>query len=148
MENQDINATLGALQIGVLISFVLFGVATTQCYVYFTRFPEDSSRVKAVTAFVWLCDAANTICLGHILYTLTISDYAHPDRLNSPPPRSLSASTLFTGFTATSVQAFFGFRIYAFTKKIYIPVLIWFMAFLHLLGRLILFFYHAPQVLA
>ncbi|KAJ6447767.1 hypothetical protein C8R45DRAFT_1047372 [Mycena sanguinolenta] len=139
MDTQDVNATLGALQIGVLISFVLFGVATTQCYVYFSRFPEDSSKVKALTAFVWLCEFANTACLGHILYTLTISDYAHPDRLSGPPPRSLSASTLFTGLTAASVQAFFAFRIYAFTKKIYIPALVWFMAFLHLVGRVILF---------
>jgi hypothetical protein len=33
-----------------------------------------------------------------------------------------------------SVQAFFGFRIYAFSRKLYIPIMIWIMAFLHLLA--------------
>ncbi|KAJ7259158.1 hypothetical protein B0H12DRAFT_428513 [Mycena haematopus] len=47
------NPTLGAVQIGVLISYVLFGVASTQLYIYFSRFPEDPRGVKALTAFVW-----------------------------------------------------------------------------------------------
>jgi hypothetical protein len=33
-----------------------------------------------------------------------------------------------------SVQAFFGFRIYAFSRKLYIPILIWIMTFLRLLA--------------
>jgi uncharacterized membrane protein YfcA len=33
-----------------------------------------------------------------------------------------------------SVQAFFGFRIYAFSRKLYIPILIWTMASLRLLA--------------
>ncbi|KAJ7259154.1 hypothetical protein B0H12DRAFT_1232141 [Mycena haematopus] len=135
----DANTTLGAVQIGVLVSYVLFGVATTQSYIYFSRFPDDPRRVKALTAFVWACDVANIVCLGHVLYTFTITDYAHPERLDGPPPRSLSVSTLFSGFTAACVQGFFAFRIYTFTKKMYIPGLVWFLAFLHLLGRIVLF---------
>jgi hypothetical protein len=37
----------GALQIGVLISYVLFGVTTTQTYIYYSRFPDDSPKLKA-----------------------------------------------------------------------------------------------------
>ncbi|KAJ7260516.1 hypothetical protein B0H12DRAFT_1107675 [Mycena haematopus] len=135
----DPNTTLGSLQIGVLVSCVLFGVATMQCYIYFTRFPEDSRTLKALTAFVWGCDIAHIVCFSQLLYTFTISDYGHPEALFGAPPKSLSMSTFFSGLTPACVQCFFSYRIYAFTKKVYIPGLIWFMAFLHLLGRMVLF---------
>ena len=38
--------TLGALQIGVLVSYLLFGVTTTQTYIYYGRFPDDSRGLK------------------------------------------------------------------------------------------------------
>ncbi|KAF8162167.1 hypothetical protein K438DRAFT_1985292 [Mycena galopus ATCC 62051] len=140
------NPTLGAFQIGVLISYVLFGMTTMQVYIYYRRFPEDSRILKTLTAFVWVCDVAHTICLGNVLYTYTISDFGHPERTEAVP-RSFSVSTLFPGFIASCVQAYFSFRIYAFTKNIYIPCLIWFMAFLHLLGRIVIFatILHAPS---
>jgi hypothetical protein len=41
-------ASLGALQIGVFVSHVLFGVTTTQTYIYYSRFPEDPPQLKAL----------------------------------------------------------------------------------------------------
>jgi hypothetical protein len=38
----------GVLQIGVLISYALFGVTTTQTYIYYSRFPDDSLKLKAL----------------------------------------------------------------------------------------------------
>jgi ABC-type spermidine/putrescine transport system permease subunit II len=38
-----------------------------------------------------------------------------------------------------SVHGFFAFRIYTFTKKLYIPGLIWFMASMNLLGLIGIF---------
>ncbi|KAF7346758.1 hypothetical protein MSAN_01814200 [Mycena sanguinolenta] len=133
------NPTLGAVQIGVLISYILFGVATTQAYLYFTRYPDDPRGVRALTAFVWACDLARTICLGAVLYTYTITDFTHPERLDGPPALSLCLHTFFSVLTAACVQGFFAFRIYVFTKKVYIPLLIWCMAFLPLLGGIVLF---------
>ncbi|KAF7346750.1 hypothetical protein MSAN_01813400 [Mycena sanguinolenta] len=135
----DPNPTLGAVEIGVLLSYALFGVATTQTYTYFSRFPEDPRRVKALTAFIWACGVVQCFCLGHSLYTFTITDFANLQRLFGSPPKSLSISTLFSGFTAACVHGFFAYRIYAFTKKIYIPALVWLIALVHLVGRLSLF---------
>lgn len=36
----------GAMLIGVLFSYVLFGVTTTQVYIYSNRFPNDSRKIK------------------------------------------------------------------------------------------------------
>jgi hypothetical protein len=38
----------GALQIGTLISYALFGVTTMQLYIYYSRFPDDSRVLKVL----------------------------------------------------------------------------------------------------
>jgi len=42
----NLNGTLGALEIGVLISLFLFGIVTVQTSVYYDRFPKDPWHVK------------------------------------------------------------------------------------------------------
>jgi len=116
---------------------VLFGVTTTQMYIYYSRFPDDSRGIKTLTAFVWLCEVVNTICLGVLLYTFTVSDYSHPELIiGSAVPVSLSIATLFSGFIAASVHGFFSFRIYTLNHSVLVPGLIWVVAFVLLLGRL------------
>ncbi|KAJ7902809.1 hypothetical protein B0H14DRAFT_2555289 [Mycena olivaceomarginata] len=133
------NTTLGAYQIGVLVSYMLFGVTTAQTYIYYGRFPHDSPKFKALVAFVWVCEVAHALCIGHTLYIYTVSDYVHPERLGHAVPKSLPTAILFSGIIAGSVQGFFSFRIYAFSKKLWIPLLIWAMAFLRVLACTVLF---------
>ncbi|KAJ7851106.1 hypothetical protein B0H13DRAFT_2360385 [Mycena leptocephala] len=147
----NLNTTLGAIQISVLVSYVLFGVITTQTYIYYSRFPEDSLKLKALVAFVWyrqlavdhiraperasrnrICEVGHALCIGHSLYVYTISDYAHPERVLGPAPKSLETTGIFSGVIGAC--GFFSFRIYAFSKKLYIPCLSWMMSVLRLLG--------------
>ncbi|KAJ7889245.1 hypothetical protein B0H13DRAFT_2341587 [Mycena leptocephala] len=135
----NLNTTLGAFQIGVLISYVLFGVTTTQTYIYYSHFPDDSLKLKALVAFVWVCEMAHVLCVGHTLYVYTISAYAHPERLAGPTPVSFETSALLSGIILVCVQGFFAFRIYAFSKKLHIAILVWVMAFFILLGFTVIF---------
>ncbi|KAJ7889268.1 hypothetical protein B0H13DRAFT_1888103 [Mycena leptocephala] len=135
----NLNTTLGALQIGVLISYMLFGVTTTQTYIYYSRFPDDSRKLKALVAVVWVCEIVHALCVGHALYMYTISAYAHPERLAGPLPVSLDTSVLLSSGIVLCVQGFFSFRIYAFSGKLYVCILIWVMIFLRLLGSIIIF---------
>ncbi|KAJ7306816.1 hypothetical protein DFH08DRAFT_514988 [Mycena albidolilacea] len=129
------HTTIGAFLIGVLVSYVLFGVVTAQTYIYYGRFPDDSPKIKALVAFVWVCEIIHGLCIGHGLYVYTICDYWHPDRIfGGPSLPSIDTAFFFGGLISACVQAFFGFRIYAFSRKLYIPILIWIMAFLRLLA--------------
>jgi hypothetical protein len=38
----------GALEVGVLISYVLLGVTITQTYIYYSRFPRDPRKLKVL----------------------------------------------------------------------------------------------------
>ncbi|KAF7350340.1 hypothetical protein MVEN_01338700 [Mycena venus] len=114
----NLNSTLGAFQIGVLASYVLLGVVTAQTLV----------------AFIWVCEVAATICFAHTIYIYMISDYT----LSRLPP-SLGVATFFESIVEACVQGFFAYRIYAFAKTIYIPILIWIMTLLQLLGCTVTF---------
>ncbi|KAF8129374.1 hypothetical protein K438DRAFT_1887729, partial [Mycena galopus ATCC 62051] len=140
MESFNANITLGALQIRTLVSYVLVGLTIAQTYTYYSRFPDDPRLLKALIAFVCVCEIAATMCVGHILYTFTISDFTQPELLiGSPPPKSLPMAVLFSGFTNACVHGFFGFRIYAFTKQMFIPAIIWFASLVLLVLRIVFF---------
>ncbi|KAJ6572204.1 hypothetical protein B0H19DRAFT_1373065 [Mycena capillaripes] len=131
----DVNTTIGALQIGVLVSYVLLGVITTQTYIYYSRFPEDSGKLRALVGFVWVCELAHALCIGHTHYVYTISNYTHPERLSGAVPKSLGVAVLLSGVIAGCVQGFFSFRILTFSKTWYIPIFCWAMAILQLVGN-------------
>ncbi|KAJ7020178.1 hypothetical protein C8F04DRAFT_1051150, partial [Mycena alexandri] len=130
-------STIGALQIGVSVSVLLFGITTSQAYVYYSRFPEDSANLKVLVAFVWCCELGHAICIGHGLYTYTISDYGQPERLFGPMPKSVVLAVFFTGVIEPCVQSFFSFRIYGLSKKLYIPVLSWILSFVRLAENMV-----------
>ncbi|KAJ7916149.1 hypothetical protein B0H13DRAFT_2323637 [Mycena leptocephala] len=136
--SSSLNTTLGAFQIGVLVSYALFGVTTTQAYIYYSRFPDDPAKLKALVAFVWVCEFGHAICVGNTLYIYTISDYGHPESLALATPKSLGPAVFFSGVITASVQGFFSSRIYALSKKLYISILIWGMTFLRLLGCIVM----------
>ncbi|KAJ7642913.1 hypothetical protein B0H17DRAFT_1216281 [Mycena rosella] len=129
----DPNSTVGALEIGVLVSYVLFGFTTLQTYIYFTRFPDDRGRLKYLVTFVWCCELAHVICVGHALYTMTITYYGHPERL-ARAPDSLTATIVFSGLLAPCVQSFFAYRIYRLSDSWYIPCFCWGLSLIRLVG--------------
>ncbi|KAJ7122401.1 hypothetical protein C8R44DRAFT_876699 [Mycena epipterygia] len=118
----DLNITLGAFQIGVLISYALFGVTTAQVYIYHRQdFTEDSRKLKYLVTFVWLCEVAHAVCIGATLYEQTVSDYGHPERLVLMP-LVFTLAFLFSGAVGVCVQGFSSLRIYRLTKSSYISV--------------------------
>ncbi|KAJ7906310.1 hypothetical protein B0H13DRAFT_1716324 [Mycena leptocephala] len=140
MASFDPNTTLGAYELGVLISYTLLGVTTTQAYIYYSRFPNDFRGLKYLVAFIWSCELAHAICIADTLYQITVSDYDHPERLVLIP-RSLATAVLFSGLVGACVQSFFASRIYRISKSLYIPCLSWILSFSRLLGSITVFVY-------
>ncbi|KAJ7027971.1 hypothetical protein C8F04DRAFT_1291942 [Mycena alexandri] len=121
----DLSTTLGADEIGVLFSYFLFGVATSQAYVYYSRFPNDSVKLKTLVAIVWLAELGRIVCVGSGLFTYTIFNYGHLETVVGPLPKSLDTAILIGGIPIICVQGFFSFRIYAFSKRFFVPIFIW-----------------------
>ncbi|KAF8189829.1 hypothetical protein K438DRAFT_1971344 [Mycena galopus ATCC 62051] len=128
-------ANLGVYQIGVLVSYVLFGVTTMQAYIYYSRFADDTRALKALVAFIWLCELTHAVCSAHTLYLCTISGYYL--QITGPPsffnaPVTLDVGFVVAGFVVAFVQGFFGFRIRVISNRLYLSLVIWFLAFVRL----------------
>ncbi|KAJ7773814.1 hypothetical protein B0H16DRAFT_1713669 [Mycena metata] len=138
LQSFDLPLTIGAFQIGVLVSYALFGIVTAQTYTYFAKFLEDSLKLKILVSIVWACKVAHTLCLGHVLFIATISDYGRLEILTGAPPKTLELAILFAGFVNISVQSFFTLRIYKLSNHLSISIIIWAILFLRLVGVAVL----------
>ncbi|KAJ7496716.1 hypothetical protein FB451DRAFT_1549774 [Mycena latifolia] len=129
------DSTLGAFEVGVMISYVLFGFTTLQTYIYFSRFPNDRRPLKYLVAFVWCCEMAHVVCVGAALYTMTITYFGQVERLIRTPD-SLTAGITFSGLVGPSVQSFFAFRIYRLSESWWIPCVCWGLSFTRVVGAI------------
>ncbi|KAF7351255.1 hypothetical protein MSAN_01557000 [Mycena sanguinolenta] len=134
------HTTIGAYELGVLVSYILLGVTTTQVYMYWSRFPNDPPRLRYLVALLWALEMAHAICIGCTLYQMTVSDYGQPERLILIPP-SLAIAVVFSGIVGGAVQSFFAARIYHISKSLYIPCLSWTLSFSRLLGSIAVCYY-------
>ncbi|KAF8195299.1 hypothetical protein K438DRAFT_1934409 [Mycena galopus ATCC 62051] len=132
----DAATSIGAYQIGVLIAFMLFGIVTTQMYIYFNRFPDDDRRLKILVGACWIFELAHAMCIANVLYTWTILDFTNPAQVFGPVPTALSVSALFAGLVEACAQTFFAYRIFAFSKNYIMPAIIIFLAFAQLVGSI------------
>ncbi|KAF8181129.1 hypothetical protein K438DRAFT_1841252 [Mycena galopus ATCC 62051] len=120
----DANGTIGALLIGTLISYALFGVTSTQTYIYYGRFPRDPLRTKIMVRQRWCGEFGHTICIAMSIYAMVITNYGHPERL-LVLPKSLLVSAFLGSVVAFGVQIFFAFRIYSLSKSLWVPCICW-----------------------
>lgn len=137
MSAAGFGSTLGAIEIGVLISYFLLGLTTLQVYIYFSNFPNDSRSRKCLVLFVWCCELGHAICVGHALYTMTITYFAQPERLVRTPV-SLGVAMLFGAFVPMCVQSFFAHRIYRLSDNSrIIPCLCWSLSLARLVATFV-----------
>ncbi|KDQ56638.1 hypothetical protein JAAARDRAFT_296619 [Jaapia argillacea MUCL 33604] len=97
--------TSGALLIGGLISFWLFGIQTRQTFIYFERCPKDSLQLKAMVGFLCAVDALHSIFTGHMLYYFTITERLETAGMK-PRVWSFNTSIALTAIVAFTVQCF------------------------------------------
>ncbi|KAJ6473898.1 hypothetical protein C8R45DRAFT_1012060 [Mycena sanguinolenta] len=122
-----LDSTLGAIEIGGVVSTVLFGIVTLQAYYYFSNYQEDSVFLKSLVAAVWFCELGHTISIWHTLYAVTVTFYGQLQHLETPP-RSLEMAVFFSACILVMVQSFFANRIRVLSKKWLIPVICWALA--------------------
>ncbi|RDB15644.1 O-methylsterigmatocystin oxidoreductase [Hypsizygus marmoreus] len=130
------HGSLGAIEIGVIISSFLFGIVTVQVFVYFARFPEDRKWLKALVIIVWLLELGDTVSGCHVVYTMTITDFGHAERFLKPID-SLGVAMVFSAFVGPIVQAFFAERLRILSGKLYLPVICWSLSCVRLVASLL-----------
>ncbi|THU79493.1 hypothetical protein K435DRAFT_845436 [Dendrothele bispora CBS 962.96] len=139
MTNTHSGCILGALEIGVMISGILFGIVTTQVYIYHKNFPNDALWLKiGLVDTIWLLEFAHTGCVLHALYHYTVTHYGDPGAIITAPV-TLGYAALIHGIVTFMVQGFFTYRITRLTQKPYIiPILSTVLMLIHIVAMTIM----------
>ncbi|KII83839.1 hypothetical protein PLICRDRAFT_702397 [Plicaturopsis crispa FD-325 SS-3] len=116
--------TVGALEIGIIVSACLFGITTSQAHTYFRKYPDDPRWTKALVLVVWWCELAHLVAVSTSIYNLSITDFAQPQMLVHRQP-GVVVSILVSAVLGPLVQSFFAYRIRKISGSPYIPVLCW-----------------------
>ncbi|KAF7360595.1 hypothetical protein MVEN_00790900 [Mycena venus] len=127
--------TLGALEIGGILSTLFFGIATMQAYNYYKDYPKDLWYLKAMAITIWFFEFIHTILLWHAIFSLTITFFGQPEHIIAPP-QTLYFTLLLSAIIATMVQLFFANRIRLFSGRVLVPVVASIMSCLYLLGMI------------
>ncbi|KAH7914161.1 hypothetical protein BJ138DRAFT_1144516 [Hygrophoropsis aurantiaca] len=120
----SLDFSLGALEIGVLLSTCLYGVTTVQAYTYWSSRFRDPLWLRLLVASIWVLESFHTIFLWVYLYRLTVTYYGVSAVLASTT-WSLDVSALFDGVIGATVQAYFAWRVHVVSQKYFIPVVSW-----------------------
>ncbi|KAJ7134455.1 hypothetical protein C8R44DRAFT_770513 [Mycena epipterygia] len=133
MPLSQLDLSLGALEVGVLLSSTLWGVTTVQFYVYLTTpiNKNDPYWTRIPVYVVWILESLHTIFAWIYLYRLTVTFYGIPAALNEAH-WSLDTSSLFDGIIGAIVQMFFAYRIRMFSDSWPVTLVAWLGSLLQL----------------
>ena len=97
--------TLGAASIGFSLSCGVFGILTTQMFIYFRRYPRDKIGYKILVSLLFLRSASNSNCRGP----------GRRDMVSFTPNSSLNVALDCHRFLELIDQIFVGYSIYYYT---------------------------------
>ncbi|KAJ7627290.1 hypothetical protein FB45DRAFT_1082531 [Roridomyces roridus] len=111
-----LDSTVGAIEIGTVLSGVLFGLITSQTYVYYKTYSTDSRLLKYLVGVIWVVELAHTACVFEGLYIYTIRNYGNLAALIKFPI-SIDTTIIMHGATVVAVQLFFTHRATSFLSS-------------------------------
>ncbi|EMD33596.1 hypothetical protein CERSUDRAFT_76328 [Gelatoporia subvermispora B] len=116
--------TLGAVEVGTLVSIMLYGMATIQTFHYFETGKSDSKWLRSFVAAVWLLETVHATLSCIYVYTVTVTEYDAFDRLLTVQ-WSFTACVVMHDVLSSSVQSFYAYRIYVLSRQVLFAVLQW-----------------------
>ncbi|KAF9232527.1 hypothetical protein BU15DRAFT_67397 [Melanogaster broomeanus] len=100
----NVDASIGATQIGSTVMTFLFGICTLQSYHYIYYYPRDSLWLKSLVSLVWLVGASHTISVTAAAYSLTVLISAISPRGYHPDTDGFIWAIVLSGVMTSLVQ--------------------------------------------
>ncbi|EGO23892.1 hypothetical protein SERLADRAFT_450188 [Serpula lacrymans var. lacrymans S7.9] len=98
----------GPFLIGVVLNLVLYGIMTTQTFLYFTTYKKDRLWMKFFVSILFIADTVSAVLDIVYIYDSLVTHF----------------EPSMTGITGSMVQAFFAWRVYIISKNIWTTVVI------------------------
>ncbi|KAF8587693.1 hypothetical protein K439DRAFT_1337297 [Ramaria rubella] len=119
-----LDETIGALEIGIILSTVLYGILTLQAYRYTEGDSKDRIWIPIMVAGVWLLETVHTVFLWILLYDLTVTNYGKPETLDNIP-WSFAMVFPLSAWLGSITQIFFAYRVRVLSGHTIIPIIAW-----------------------
>ncbi|EPQ57835.1 hypothetical protein GLOTRDRAFT_136687 [Gloeophyllum trabeum ATCC 11539] len=72
----------GTMLVSIFMAAILYGVTTTQTFLYYQNYPKDRPALKAVVAIVWLFETLHTAFCIDFIYNYVITNFGNTEALN------------------------------------------------------------------
>ncbi|KAJ8463498.1 hypothetical protein ONZ45_g17561 [Pleurotus djamor] len=133
----SLDLTLGALEIGFMVSGCLFGVLTAQVAVYNRNFQaRDNWLTRLLVGAIWCLELGQLLTHFHGIYYLVVIHHQNKLALLLPPPRSVGVSFLISSCIGPLVESFYVSRFFRLSKHLLPALLGWGLALCRLAGWL------------
>ncbi|KAG5719380.1 hypothetical protein E4T56_gene13513 [Termitomyces sp. T112] len=113
---EHIDANMGSMLIGVIVSAVLLGVSLVQTFYYYLNYPKDRWFLRTLVALTALFDTVHLVLITHTIYHYLVSNYNKPESMELLI-WSVLLEALFTGVTGALVQCFYLTRVWLLSNK-------------------------------
>ncbi|KAI0669096.1 hypothetical protein C8Q78DRAFT_230474 [Trametes maxima] len=107
----DLNETVGALLIGVLVTAVGYGITTMQTYLYMNRFPKDPWYIRWTVWSLLLLDTTHIMLSWHMTYYYLILNFDNRPALDDSV-WSFNITVVVTAVITVIVHCFYARRVY------------------------------------
>lgn len=113
----NIDQLLGVILICLIIAAYLFGMSSSQAYIYYDRFPKDMWTYKILVGVVWALDSLHTALMSHTAYFYTVSNFGNFRALDEKPVFSFNLEIGIVPILAFIVQSYFAHRAFAVERS-------------------------------
>ncbi|EIN09174.1 hypothetical protein PUNSTDRAFT_143743 [Punctularia strigosozonata HHB-11173 SS5] len=114
--------TMGAVLIGDFISVMLYGLTTSQVYIYFQRsWTRDPWTLKAFVFYVWLMETSHVFLICAFIFRSVIIEFGNVEALQVTRV-SDDVTTAITGLIIFSVHLFYIWRLWILSNRNYLLV--------------------------
>ncbi|KAL7278008.1 hypothetical protein ACG7TL_007965 [Trametes sanguinea] len=107
----DLNATIGSLFIGYIVSLCLYGVTLSQVVLFFRNHRQKSKSLKAIVWIVCIFENAQVVAVSQGIWLYLVTFRTQPSAL-AYPARSFGVLVYLTSINNLFVRCVYAYRVY------------------------------------
>lgn len=120
----ELDASLGAMEVGVLINSFLYGVNCVQMYIYYQGTAKPHWSVRCLVPIIWIVETVSTFSMWYWLYRVTVQ-YDGNIYVFGQDHWTLRTTAFFDGLVGGGVQGYFAYRIHVLSRKWIYTIISW-----------------------
>ncbi|KAI9068559.1 hypothetical protein FKP32DRAFT_1600452 [Trametes sanguinea] len=120
----DLNATIGSLFIGYIVSLCLYGVTLSQIVLFFRNHRQKSKSLKAIVWVVCIFENAQVVAISQGIWLYLVASHMNPLAL-AYPARSFGVLVYLTSINNLFVRCVYAYRVYKLNgRRIFLPLIV------------------------